>query len=1192
VARLSAEPAWAQQPACPAAEPTYTGNCGPTFVLPAWGDAGGWTDPSQYSTIQLADIDGDRSDELLGRSDAGIQIHEFDTTVGQWRPQITANGTPALLNDFRSPLPSETPVWTQPQYYSTIQAADIDGEPGAEVLARFQDGMRVYKYAPGAGGGPGSWAMIGQRGPFSDASGWGSDPSMYSTIQTGNLMGGAAEEVFARSASGILAYRWSGSGWTTLPQLTQLGTNAEGGAQPAYYTDITTADAVPDLVPGDEVLSRSPGGVFTAALGGGRWGVVEHLPPNQLSVFEDDVNVLAVDCPFTRETQDCFGSSPSYYETMQAADIDGEPGDELLGRATDGLRVHWWAGPQSIGWLQSLPTLSDLAGPSSTPAWRYATIQTANLDGTGGEEVLALDGNGLQAWSYNPSSNSWTKLAPSVPLALSGGAWNSDPSTFSTIQTGDVDGDGRDDVIARGPYGIRTWFYNRRGTGGWERYLPEGYPAFRTAGQQAAFAELNRLAKANGDIPATATTIRDVWASASPPQPDDLTTLLNTTLPELGNCTKGGPAIPPSFGSCTPPAGSSGFTAADWTAVMNEMAAETYWAQEVLAHFAEVNSTRQSLFISEDAELPAIGNDLQLQAAANLQASYDFEQQFALVFDIIGAIAGLFPEVGPALSAAFAVTGDIMSMLPSSSDTLTSTFNTTYAGVQTQFANGVSEITNKTLPAHSQLVRQDLGLLELVGQLRSRGTWTLDEVGATSAGSQGFALWVYQTLLGAVYARYEITDCGWSEYQGFTVDCSGPSGGPGVIGGDEDFTAFGPPPAGDENSGTPCYLSGFHAEWFCTYQTVAAKLSSIIWGSVPPRCSYRPGNPNTAWTFGCSVGVSTGESATWNAPTYSGSPVVNPSEPSSGSVRGVGSRRAAVRIAARTVLPRSVNLQRARVSVDRVLHEPRGLGELLRPRLGRRLTPIALMRVGKGGRAAVRLRGKGPRGWRPRLVLRKRGRARLSLTLRMPRARMPVAPAACNALPASLQRAPRPVQLHTRLRIDDGRRRPIRLTLRPQWRCRRDRTGTIRRLSLVRPTRLKLQPGLALRLRGPRTVRPGANARFSISVRNRRAPRRGRLRSSFWNTYVRATPGPGARLAARPRRSSVRPGNVFWRIRELRGGKSRKLQIRLRVPRSGRKRVCLQTAVGADAARPASARRCARVALRISRERPRIQGAR
>ena len=133
--------------ACPSVDTSYTGNCGPAFAVPSWTDAGGWTDPSQYSTIRLADVNGDGSDELIGRSDAGIEIYRFDTTLGQWRPQVDANGVPQLLNDFASLLPSNegnphNP--NNPQYYSTIQAADIDGQPGAEILARFWDGMRVY----------------------------------------------------------------------------------------------------------------------------------------------------------------------------------------------------------------------------------------------------------------------------------------------------------------------------------------------------------------------------------------------------------------------------------------------------------------------------------------------------------------------------------------------------------------------------------------------------------------------------------------------------------------------------------------------------------------------------------------------------------------------------------------------------------------------------------------------------------------------------------------------------------------------------------------------------------------------------------------------------------------------------------------------------------------------------------------
>lgn len=82
---------------------SYTGNCGPTFTVPAWGDGGGWTDPSQYSTIQLADVNGDGRDELLGRNDQGLEVFHFDTATGQWRPQVDANANQLVLRNFRSP---------------------------------------------------------------------------------------------------------------------------------------------------------------------------------------------------------------------------------------------------------------------------------------------------------------------------------------------------------------------------------------------------------------------------------------------------------------------------------------------------------------------------------------------------------------------------------------------------------------------------------------------------------------------------------------------------------------------------------------------------------------------------------------------------------------------------------------------------------------------------------------------------------------------------------------------------------------------------------------------------------------------------------------------------------------------------------------------------------------------------------
>ncbi len=171
-AAFALAPSPAAADGCPSANDGYTGNCGPMFAVPSWTDAGGWSDPSQYSTIRLTDVNGDGRDELIGRSDAGVEIYRFDTTLGQWRPQVDANGVPQLLKDFATPLPSNegdphSPA--QAQYYSTIQAANIDGQPGAEILARFWDGMRVYKYSPPAGTNSingGTWKLLLSQGPF------------------------------------------------------------------------------------------------------------------------------------------------------------------------------------------------------------------------------------------------------------------------------------------------------------------------------------------------------------------------------------------------------------------------------------------------------------------------------------------------------------------------------------------------------------------------------------------------------------------------------------------------------------------------------------------------------------------------------------------------------------------------------------------------------------------------------------------------------------------------------------------------------------------------------------------------------------------------------------------------------------------------------------------------------------------
>jgi hypothetical protein len=135
---------------CPDANPSETGPCGPTYVLPSWGDAGGWRDPSYYSTIQLADIDGDGKAELLGRSPAGLSVSAFNVETGHWMPLTSASSGLALtLTGFADPPPQgwgnpASTDWTRPEYYTSIQTAHLG--PGRQLIARSVDGVVAYDF--------------------------------------------------------------------------------------------------------------------------------------------------------------------------------------------------------------------------------------------------------------------------------------------------------------------------------------------------------------------------------------------------------------------------------------------------------------------------------------------------------------------------------------------------------------------------------------------------------------------------------------------------------------------------------------------------------------------------------------------------------------------------------------------------------------------------------------------------------------------------------------------------------------------------------------------------------------------------------------------------------------------------------------------------------------------------------------
>lgn len=167
---------------------------GPSATDPANGpaltDAAGWNDAAYSSTMQLADLDGDGALELVANGPGGLYV--FHQSAGAWTPQPAANG-PVL----------HAAAWQNALYYSTITCADVDGDGRAEIVARGPSGVYVFDYDPTTQiWTPDSDAGAANGPPWSDAAGW-NQPQYASTIRAADVNGDKCAELMGRFGDGV-----------------------------------------------------------------------------------------------------------------------------------------------------------------------------------------------------------------------------------------------------------------------------------------------------------------------------------------------------------------------------------------------------------------------------------------------------------------------------------------------------------------------------------------------------------------------------------------------------------------------------------------------------------------------------------------------------------------------------------------------------------------------------------------------------------------------------------------------------------------------------------------------------------------------------------------------------------------------------------------------------------------------------
>jgi hypothetical protein len=1207
---------------CARADFAYNSACGPEFESPAWGDAAGWTDPSKYSTITLADITGNGIDELIARNDDGLEIWTFDTTVGQWRPAIGADGLPEVLRDFHSPMPTEDVrgSWRDPAAFSTIQTADLYGDGEQEIIADHEPaGTRVWRYTPPTGTKNivgGSWSLISTTANLLPTS---PTPAQFLSFHAVNANAGAGALTDQNGS-----WTFSAKGFHQ-----SASTLAPASAAPEYYLD-NMSGLMPELQGTSSVLVpanvyRTANGVAAQRLASsGNWMQLGPPPTSGFQCQRIDLCSPLTDTssPSCSSPPNCFGSDPAYYETMQVANHllgSGDPAGYVLGRQPDGLHVFALQpytsplGGTYLGWNSFFPVLSALADPSSgvAPQSEWSSIRTGDITGDGHTDVLAVVGGKLRAWELRSNASgqlAWSEL-PANPTLNLGSPWDGDASYYSTIQVGSVAGPGYPDaVIARGPFGVRTWFYNLHGSGSWTSWVPQdtsSYPQFpstascppgQLCGQAAGWEQLNALAK--GQIPPGGTTVRDVWTGASAPTATDLTNLQNAILVFAG-CTGQTSANPPRYSTCAVPAGSSNFTVADWTAVVNETLAEIYDADETVDFFVELSKLNGDTFLAEGNELPALADSVAAlgQAAGGNSTVISPQAIWSAGLGIAGSIAGLLqPELGVVLGIASYLAGIIPSATPEVNGP---SFTGTVADLENKLATAVSSAT-KAVDVQQSEVLQSYGMLRLVAQLHgATGPWhAINAVGLTGSMQQGFVLWAYKQLLPTVLERDVVSYCnpngGKDPNTGDSVVCqasdtlAATGGPPGPFAYLDSPHTVGQP----VTNSWPCW--GFFT-FVCHYdQPPSSSIATRVWGTPADTCVF-DGTPVTEWTYNCNLGVKPllsvdpigGPANGWDFTTCTATPLLYDPGIANGrdgscsnwtSARATIGANGSVKLTAAVGVPTGFHPRTATLIGNQLLYEPHGRGTLLTRSSGHSLGTVRLTSTGGrlGAAPGGTLLARASSQPSITLTLHHQSRRQAGLTLSLSRLGVSV-PHACEKLPASVALRTAPFMLQTSLTLSDGHSART-VSLPALWTCVRNRAGTVTSLRTVATPSPAQHPGLALSVSGPRRVIAGSIATYTIRVRNTRRRSRDRDISSLWHILVHASLAP---LTNRKSTAIRLPDPVLRRLAELRYGKTKLYYVRVRIPgnlaQAALGGVCLAAGAIADSARPTGARACSAV---------------
>ncbi|MCA9929916.1 MAG: VCBS repeat-containing protein [Anaerolineales bacterium] len=380
-------------------------------------DADGWhRSPAYWATIQYPDVDGDGRSDVCGRGDQGIWCglsgdENFQNLV-HWQGNF---GDPQGWNSHES-------------YWQTIQFPDVNGDGRDDICGRGSAGILCGISDGSVFSVPTIW-----NSEFSDANGWKSDAAYWSTVQFPDFNGDGLDYVCGRGLgdTGVNCALSDGQSFVNFDSwaATYSDLNSWKDDQ-SYWATIQFPDVNGDDM--DDVCGRDSEGIVCGLSTGTTFAAQTRWSLQ----YEDGAG---------------WGNDPAYWETLQFPDINGDEMDDVCARAKSGIYCGLSTGVNFGTSSYRESNFSNANGWNSHPSY-WETIQFPDVNGDGKADVCGRDVEGLFcALASGTDSTTHLFVDYSNWQEAFGDAefWFLRPYYWQTIQFPDVNGDGWTDVCGR-----------------------------------------------------------------------------------------------------------------------------------------------------------------------------------------------------------------------------------------------------------------------------------------------------------------------------------------------------------------------------------------------------------------------------------------------------------------------------------------------------------------------------------------------------------------------------------------------------------------------------------------------------------------------------------------------------------------------------------------------------------------------